>query len=257
MVDCLSMTRRALVVLVAAAAVLLASPMGVATAQTQDPEAPVLVYSNISDGDVIDEIPLSIQLCFEEPVNNKDLDEGGDFLFEVKQPDGIGLGHRDIFQVDGYGVAVQPGNPVAEDTAGEWTFRYRVTTPDAQHSLEGEIKYTVDPAGEPAPRVSPPACVPSGGTATASPAVTGTPGLPTTTPSGSGGVGGSNETPGSTLQPGSPSPVVTRGPEEEDDGDGPDILTIALITLGVTGGAAALALIGYFVRRGIGWDWHK
>lgn len=78
--------------------------------------------------------------------------------------------------------------------------------------------------------------------------------------SGSPGVGGGSETPGSTLKPGSPSPspIVTRGPiVEEDDGDGPDILKLALISVGVAGGAALLAMIGYFVRRRVGYEPHK
>jgi len=254
MVDCLSMIQRTFVALAVAACGLLALPIGGAMAQTPDPEGPVVVYQNINDGDVLDQMPLSIQLCFAEPVNNKDLDKGGDFLFEVNQPDGTGLGHRDIFQVDGYGVAVQPGNPVGE-TEGEWTFSYRVTTPDAEHATEGTFKYTVDPAGEPAPRVSPPACVPTGGTATVSPPVTPPPTNATFVPvSGSPAVTNA-ATP--TSAPGTASPIVTRGPEEVDEGDGPDILTLALVTVGITGGAALVALIGYFVRRRVGFDPHK
>jgi hypothetical protein len=53
-----------------------------------------------------------------------------------------------------------------------------------------------------------------------------------------------------------PTPVITRGPEE-DDGDGPDISEIVLITLGVVGGLAVLAVVGYFVRRAIGYDPHR
>lgn len=222
-------------------------------AQT-DPEGPVLVYQNINDGDVLDQPPLSIQLCFAEPINNKDLDKGGDFSFEVVQPDGITLGHRDIFQPDGYGVAVQPGGPVGDDLTGEWTFRYRVTTPDAARATEGEFTYTVDPNGEPAPRVSPPACVPSGGTATASPDVTAP---PTNAPINTGTVPPSLTASPTAAPATSPTPIETREPGEVDEGDDPDIVKIALITLGVVGAVAALALIGYFVRRGIGFDWHK
>jgi hypothetical protein len=50
---------------------------------------------------------------------------------------------------------------------------------------------------------------------------------------------------------------VTRGPGEEGGGGGPDILKLALITVAITGGLAFLALIGYFIRRAVGFDWHK
>jgi hypothetical protein len=254
MVDCLSMIRRTLLALpLAAAALVAATSAGSAMAQT-DPEGPVLVYQNINDGDVLDQLPLSIQLCFAAPINIKDLDKGGDFSFTVLQPDGIGLGHRDIFQPDGYGVAVQPGNPVGDDVTGEWTFRYRVTTPDAQHATEGEVHYTIDPAGEPAPRVSPPACVASGGTATAAPDVTEP---PTNAPTNPGTVAPSLTVVPTSAAAGSPTPIETRGPDEVDDGDGPDVTTIVLITAGIVGGLALLALIGYAVRRRIGFDPHK
>lgn len=151
------------------ALVLLAAlPTGSAMAQTPDPEGPVLVYQNIKDGDTITEPAFVIQLCFASPINIKDLHLGGDFSFQVSQPDGIGLGHRDVFQPDGYGIAVYPGNPVG-NVSGEWTFKFRVTTPDAQHATTATIKYTVDPAGQPIPRETPPSCVASGGTATVSP----------------------------------------------------------------------------------------
>ncbi len=41
------------------------------------------------------------------------------------------------------------------------------------------------------------------------------------------------------------------------DNGGPDILLTALITTGVIGGAAALATLLYFLRRAIGFDWHR
>lgn len=249
------MMRRALLTLsLAALALLAALQAGGAMAQTPDPEGPVLVYQNIKDGDVLDQPPLSIQLCFAEPINIKDLDKGGDFAFTVRGPDGIGLGHRDIFQPDGYGIAIQPGNPVG-DVEGEWTVTYRVTTPDAQHATEGTIKYTVDPNGEPAPRVSPPACVASGGTATASPVPSGP--TPTGTVVLSVSASPSPRPGTATLQPASPTPAETRGPEAEDDGSDPDILKWALITVGITGGLALLTLIGYFVRRAVGYEPHK
>ncbi len=41
------------------------------------------------------------------------------------------------------------------------------------------------------------------------------------------------------------------------DNGGPDILLTTLITTGVIGGAAALATLLYFLRRAIGFDWHR
>jgi methionine-rich copper-binding protein CopC len=249
------MIRRALLALpVAAAAFFTLAPAGSGYAQT-DPQGPVLVYQNINDGDVLDQLPLLIQLCFAEPINIRDLPDGGDFDFHVIQPDGIGLGHRDIFQPDGWGVAVQPGNPIGE-TKGEWTFRYRVTTPDGQHATTGEFKYTVDPdGGRPAPRVSPPACVPAGGTATASPPVTEP---PTNPPTSTGAAPSLTQAPTGTG-PVTSSPVPTRNPGAEDDEDdgGTDVTEIALITAGIVAVLAVLTLIGYFVRRAIGFDPHK
>lgn len=254
------MIRRAILALPLGALALLATlPMAGAMAQTPDPQAPVVVYQNIKDGDTITEPAFVIQMCFDRPVNVKDLNVGGAFLFELNQPDGIGLGHRDVFQPDGYGLAIYPGTPVGNNLTGEWTFKYRVTSPDAQYSTSGTIKYIVDPAGQPIPRETPPACVASGGTATVSPVPTG-PTQTATVVLGSPGVGGGAETPNFTLKPGSPSPtpIVTRGPIiEEDNGNGPDILKLALITVGIAGGAALLALIGYVVRRRVGYEPHK
>ncbi len=44
---------------------------------------------------------------------------------------------------------------------------------------------------------------------------------------------------------------------EPAENGGPDILLTALITTGVIGGAAALATMLYFLRRAIGFDWHR
>ncbi len=44
---------------------------------------------------------------------------------------------------------------------------------------------------------------------------------------------------------------------EPAENGGPDILRTALITTGVIGGGAALATLLYFLRRRIGFDWHR
>ena len=135
--------RTALLALFLGALLLLAAPATWSHAQTTSASGgPGLVYQSVKDGDVVTEPLFDIQLCFKEPINIKDLDKGGDFAFQVTQPDGIGLGHRDIFQPDGYGIAIQPGNPVGTNLTGQWTFKYRVTTPDAQHATSGTITFT-------------------------------------------------------------------------------------------------------------------
>jgi hypothetical protein len=253
------MLRRAVLALpVAALALLAALPAAGALAQTPDPEGPQLVYQSVKDGDKFNQPVFVIQLCFAAPINNKDLDKGGDFAFDLKEPDGFGLGHGDVFQPNGYGISIYPGNPPGE-TVGEWTFKYRVTTPDAQHATEGTITYTVDPAGETTPRSTPPACVESGGTPTASPTAnpnaspTSTAILATTPPASPSPTATKAASPGTTN---AASPTATEAPAGEGGG-GPDIGTLAFLTIGAAGIAALIALVGYFIRRRVGFDLHK
>jgi hypothetical protein len=131
-----------------------------------DPQ-PQLVYQSPQEGAVLNQPPFAIQLCFASPINIKDLDKGGDFAFAVTEPDGIGLGSRDVFQSDGYGITVYAANPIG-DPAGHWLFHYRVTSPDAKAALEGDINYSVDPDGSSAPQETPPPCTASGGPASTS-----------------------------------------------------------------------------------------
>jgi hypothetical protein len=220
-------------------------------AHAADPQ-PQLVYQNIHDGDVIQQTAFGIQLCFASPVNIKDLDKGGDFKFSVTEPDGLGLGNRDVFQPDGYGITVYPGNPVG-GTAGQWKFHYRLTSPDAQSALEGDISYTVDPNGSPIPQATPPVCVANGGTATASP----TPGPSTTTPATANATSANATSAPTSVRPSASatpaaSPIATAG-----SGSGPDILKYALLTIGAAGAAAVILLLGYVVRRRVGYDPHR
>jgi len=251
------MIRRALIGLPAAAlALFLALQSAPAIAQTPTQGAPVIVYQSLKDGDVITEPVFGIQMCFAAPINIKDLDKGGDFAFSVTQPDGIGLGHRDVFQRDGYGYTIYPGNPVGSNTTGQWKFTYRVTSPDATQITSGTINYTVDPGGTTMPRETPPVCVASGGTETASPVASGG---ASPTPAGSASPAPSGSaTPkpsGTTLSPsGSPSATPVPGDTESS---GPDILKLALLTIGAAGAAAVLLLIGFGIRRAVGFDWHK
>ncbi len=215
-------------------------------AHAADPQ-PVLVYQNPAEGAVLQQAAFGIQLCFASPVNIKDLDKGGDFSFSVTEPDGLGLGNRDVFQPDGFGITIYPGSPIG-NTAGQWKFHYRLTSPDAKSALEGDINYTVDPNGSPVPHATPPACVASGGTATASP----TPGPGATTPAAV------SASPVLTSRSPSASATPTASPiAAGSSGSGPDILKYALLTIGAAGAAGVILLIGYLVRRRVGYDPHR
>lgn len=240
-----------------ALALICALQLAPAHAQSEKPE---VVYQNIEAGDTINEPAAVIQLCFKNPINIKDQFAGGDFSFEVTRPDGIGLGHRDVFQIDGYGVLVLPGN-IAGETAGEWTFAYRVTSPDGTQALEDEFTYTVDPDGDPAPKETPPACVGEGGTATTLPSgVTAAPGTfsPSTPtpvpPDASGGPTGSPLP--SSGTPRTASPAANDANNDGRDDDDPSVLTLALLTIGTAGGIGLILLVGFLVRRRVGFQPH-
>lgn len=53
-----------------------------------------------------------------------------------------------------------------------------------------------------------------------------------------------------------PTPAVINGNDEEDGGSDVDILRLALLTIGASGIAGVLALIGYVVRKRIGYEPH-
>ncbi len=148
--------RRALWAAVAFAATT-AAMLAPADVPAQENAAPELVSQYPDESAVVSEPPFFIQLCFEDSINIRDLHAGGDFEFSVTEPDGFGLGLRIVFQPDGYGAAIYPGSAPRE-TVGEWTFAWRVTSPDGTQASEGEIKYTVDPEGEPPPKETPVRC---------------------------------------------------------------------------------------------------
>jgi hypothetical protein len=187
------------------------SALSSSSARAQSPSAdpqPQVVYQSPRDGDVLQQPAFVIQLCLASPLNIQDLDAGGDFTFSITEPDGIGLGHQDVFQPNGYGITVYPGNPVGE-IAGQWKFHFRVTSPDAQSPLEGDINYTVDPDGDPVPQKTPPVCVESGGLATPAPGE---------------------------ARPGT-------------DGDSSNVLNYALIAIGAVGVALGALILFFLSRR--------
>ena len=166
------------------------------------------------DGDVLEEPPPILRMCFANPVNIRDLNAGGDFRFAVITPESQALGLRIVFRPDGLGVDVHPGLP--EDALeGEWTFEWRVTDPETLEPAEGTVKFTVSADGSPAPEEPPEPCVP-------------------------------DETPAP-----SPTSAPTATPAEDEDDDGPDALFLGLI-IGipiVAAATAGLALLLLIRRR--------
>ena len=148
------------VVALAATTAAMLSPAGV---PAQENAAPELVYQYPDESAAVSEPLFFIQLCFEDSINIRDLRDGGDFAFSVTAPDGFGLGLRTVFQPDAHGAAIYPGDAPGE-TVGEWTFTWRVTSPDGMQASEGEIKYTVGPEGEPPPKETPAPCPGAEGT---------------------------------------------------------------------------------------------
>jgi hypothetical protein len=204
---------------------------------------PTATYISVSDGDVFSEPVVFIQICFAEPIDITDLGKGGDFRFELLSPS-ISLGLRIVFQPNGYGVAVYPGLAPG-DTNGEWIFNYRVTSLDTYEALEGTVKYRVDPSGQPVPKASPPACLEGG----------------STPPPGSRATAAPTAKPSSTKSPGpsgsgSPSPTVSPGSGSDNGGSNPDILLLALLTVALAGGAGLIAIIGYVIRKRVGYEPH-
>ena len=198
------------------AVLIMGHPSPLAGAQAGAPE---LTFVFPREGDVFGEPPKFIQLCFVEPINNKDLDKGGDFKFSLLPPGGPGLGMRIVFQPDAQGLAIYPGDfENAQD--GEWTFTWRVTDADSLEPQEGTIRYSVREGGTPPLQPTPAPC-----TAASTPAP---------------------------AQDGQPTP----SPVEETD-DGPDVAKLALFTIGAAGAAAVVALIGYAVRNRVGFWPHR
>jgi hypothetical protein len=185
-------------------------------------EAPEVTYQFPPEGAILEERPPAIQLCFTDPIDVRDLDKGGEFRFAVKAPDGIQLGHRAIFQPDGYGVVVQPGIP--EEAQGEWTFEWRVRDRESEDPADGTIRFSVAEGGDPVIAAEPPICT-------------------------------SETTPVSEQ-----SPVPTdggNGTVEPEEGGGPDVLLLALLTTGAAAAAGVVAIAGYFIRQRIGFSPHR
>lgn len=199
-----------------------ASVLTIAVAFADEPE---VTYQFPADGAVLEERPPAIQLCFRNPIDVRDLDKGGEFRFAVKAPDGLQLGHRAIFQPDGYGVVVQPG--LVTEAEGDWTFEWQVRDRESEDPTEGTIRFTVAERGDPVIASDPPNCTTE------------------TTPS-------AEQSPGQSGEPNDGG--GTAAPEE---GDGPDVLLLALLTTGAAAAAGAVAIVGYLIRQRIGFSPHR
>ena len=204
---------------VLAAAVLIASLAQIAPVQAQ----PLAVLVSPRDGQVLAEPPAIIHMCFNRPVNVRDLDKGGDFRFRVVMPDGRALGLRIVFQPDGLGVDVHPGIPPDQPAEGDWTFEWRVTDPNTLEPNSGSVKFTVGAGGSPVSDESPKSCDEE--TAQLDP-IAGQTAVDGRGDENSDGGGGS---------------------DEGDDGGG--ILVPALIAAGVAAGAGALGAIAIVAYR--------
>ncbi len=120
-------------------------------------EQPVVTGTYPEDGDVLEEPPSRIRICFVDPVNIRDLTEGGDFGFTVTAPEGRALGLRIVFRGSGLGVDVFPGFTDGP-TEGDWAVEWRVTDPDTLEPTAGTIDFAVEPGGSPVPEEPPVFC---------------------------------------------------------------------------------------------------
>lgn len=188
-------------------------------------QAPAVVYQFPQDGDVLAEPPGFLQMCFTRAVDVRDLDKGGDFSMDLLRPNGLGLGMRIVFQVNGFGVTIFPG--IAEgDIEGDWRLEYTVRDRETLEELTDTINFSVNAAeGIPVIQPTPPDCEPN------------------STPGGGEATGAGSATPD--------------GTGVDEDGGDPDVLLLALLTIGAAGVAAVVALIGYAIRRRIGFSPHS
>lgn len=192
-------------------------------------DEPVITYMFPHDGDVFSEPLQVIQICFQEPIDVRDLPPRGegDFDFDLTRPSGFNLGMRIVFQANGYGVAIYPGIAEEDEIIGEWTFAYNIRDRASLDPLSGAINFEVREDGQPIITPTPQMCPASGATF-------GPTDAPTAGPDGTPADGGS----------------------VEDDGGDSDVLGLSLLTIGVAAGAGALLVLGYVFRRRIGWWLH-
>ncbi len=196
-------------------------PLGRANAK-----APEITYMFPEDGDTVAEALTVIQMCFAEPIDVRDKQDGGQWDFSLTAPGNRGLGMRIVFQPDGYGAAIYPGL-IDDDGQGTWTFTFRIADRQTGEETKETTSYDVGEGGIPPLEAPPPMCTSSG------------PSAPATTPAAS-----------------SPEPTPANSLDGRDD-DGLGVLELALITVGVAAGVLLLAVIGYGIRNRVGFWLHR
>jgi hypothetical protein len=191
-------------------------------------DEPVITYISLEDGDVFSEPLQVIQICFEEPIDVRDLPprDEGEFEFDLVRPNGLNVGMRIVFQGNGYGVTIFPGIE-SEGIIGEWTFHFQVRDRESLDPISDTLNYEVGEGGEPIITPTPQQC-PSEGVTFAPTA------SPTAGPDGTPADGGS----------------------VDEDGDS-DALVMSLVVIGAAAGLGALLLLAYLFRRRIGWWLHN
>ena len=198
----------------------------VSTAHADEPE---ITFQFPLEGDVLKEPPIVLQMCFKEPVLVLDLPplDTGDFKFSLIPPGSSGgLGMRIVFQPDGYGVAIYPGDAASELAEGEWRWEYRLVDAASLDPIEGTVRFTTSAAtGDEILQPTPPTCLAEGATQQAT--------MP----------------PGGTEDPGTETPgEIING----DDDDGLGAVEIALIATGIAAAAAVVGALAFFFRKRIG-----
>ncbi len=121
----------------AAGALLLAVAFAAGLAPMSARAEPELTEQNPAFGDVLEELPESLHLCFSEPVK---VDESKDWTFNVLTPEGRALGLRIVFEPSGDCVDVFPGAP-EEPPQGIWTFDWLVHAQADDTEGSGVIKF--------------------------------------------------------------------------------------------------------------------
>jgi methionine-rich copper-binding protein CopC len=205
-----------------------------------------LTEADPPDGAQLAGPPDLVHLCFSEPVIIVD---NTAFRFRYLTPDDRSLGLRIEFQTDGECVDVFPG---LQDMPppGEYAFEWQVVAAEGGEEGSGVLRYQVSGTGAATPSTSPTPPTPSPRS--------------TATPEQSPVASRESPTPSSetTVAPSaSPETAMTpdggAGSEDADDDGGPDILLLALVTIGSVGGAAVLFTLGYLLRKRIGYEPHR
>jgi hypothetical protein len=115
---------------------------------------PELTEADPVDGSVLEEPPEFLHLCFTEPVN---IDDQGDWRFNVRSPQGSSLGLRIVFEPGGGCVDVYPGFP-PEPPEGIWNFEWLVHAQSDGSEASGVIRFqlgSLQPGETPLPSPKP------------------------------------------------------------------------------------------------------